>query len=900
MKKSWIKQIIIVFIVMMMFGINMSRSYAEDTPYSPETVFENHTSIMLILDAETGMILDANKAAIKFYGYTKEELLTMKISDINTLSEEQIDVEIENAVQEKRSYFEFKHRLKDGQIRDVEIYTSPAQNGDGKTILFSIVNDLTAKNQAAFIANRNKWIAIVSLSALTLVFLASSLYINLSKSKERKIRKTFKGLFESMNDAFAILEIQFNKVGDPVDYLFKEMNEAFTKTTIQNPEDIKNSVFWKGCFDRIIIDGETSEFIRFSEELGKYFSIKSYFITRHQLAVIIRDITSERNMLDKTEKERHLLESILEDALSGYWDWDVVTDKHYFSPAFKSMFGYDVDELEDSVNIWKKLLHKDDLKALWANLDVHIKSQGKIPFYNEVRFIHKDGSNVWALFSGRVVAWDQDKPARIVGCNINISSLKELEMQLKRERNLFKTTLHSIGDGMISTDKDGTINIMNNVAEDITGWRLNKAKGMPFDCVFYTVDTFTRENTDNPVEIVLKTTQTVEMDQHVRLIKKDGSEIPVEVNASPIFDDQGQVTGVVVVFRDNTEKQEKRERIEYLSYHDQLTGLYNRHFFEEELKRLDTERNLPFTIAMVDVNGLKLTNDVFGHEAGDMLLKCVAEALKNECRAEDIIARIGGDEFVILFPKTSVSESKDIIHRIYQGIEQFDCSNIIMSVSIGVETKDKKELNIREVFSRAEDQMYRKKLVESQEMRIRTIELIMETLHQKSPEEKEHSEKVERICKKLGEALKFDEESQAEIEMLGAMHDIGKIAISDEVLNETGLLSILEREEIKKHPEIGYQILKSADAYSSLANDVLSHHERWDGEGYPRGLKGEDISLMARILSIAEAYVAMISDRTYKPAMTHEEAIAEIIACVGTQFDPKLVTLMQSMDKAQL
>ena len=184
MKKSWIKQIIIVFIVMMMFGINMSRSYAEDTPYSPETVFENHTSIMLILDAETGMILDANKAAIKFYDYTKEELLTMKISDINTLSEEQIDVEIENAVQEKRSYFEFKHRLKDGQIRDVEIYTSPAQNGDGKTILFSIVNDLTAKNQAAFIANRNKWIAIVSLSALTLVFLASSLYINLSKSKE--------------------------------------------------------------------------------------------------------------------------------------------------------------------------------------------------------------------------------------------------------------------------------------------------------------------------------------------------------------------------------------------------------------------------------------------------------------------------------------------------------------------------------------------------------------------------------------------------------------------------------------------------------------------------------------------------------------------------------------------
>lgn len=890
--------IILAIIFTLTMSLKLQRSYAANTPYSPETVFENHTSIMLILDAETGQILDANLTAIKFYGYTKAELLTMKISDINTLNEEEVKKELESAVVEKRTYFEFKHRLKDGQIRDVEVYTSPAQNGEGKTILFSIVNDLTAKNKAASIANRNKWIAIGSLSALTLVLSASSIYINLSKSKERKIRKTFKGLFESMNDAFAILEIHFNKVGDPIDYGFKEINEAFTKITLQKPEDIKHSVFWKSCFDLIVIDGETAEVVKYDEGMEKYFSMKSYYITRHQLAVIIRDITSERNMLDKTEKERHLLESILEDALSGYWDWDVALDKHYFSPAFKSMFGYGIDELADSVHIWKKLLHKDDLKKLWSNLEAHINSQGKIPFYNEVRFIHKDGSSVWALFSGRVVAWENDKPTRIVGCNINITSLKELEMQLKLERNLFKTTLHSIGDGMISTDKDGIINIMNNVAEDITGWKLKKAKGMPFDCVFHTVDAFTKENTDNPVDTVLKTTQTVEMNHHVLLIKKDKSEIPVEVNASPIFDEKGQVTGVVVVFRDDTEKQEKRERIEYLSYHDQLTGLYNRHFFEEELKRLDTERNLPFTIAMVDVNGLKLTNDVFGHEAGDLLLKCVAEALKNECRAEDIIARIGGDEFVILFPKTSASESKDIIHRIYQGIEQFDCSNIVMSVSIGVETKDKKELNIREIFSRAEDQMYRKKLVESQEMRIRTIELIMETLHQKSPEEKEHSQKVERVCRKLGEILKFDEESQAEIELLGAMHDIGKIAISDDVLNESGLLSSVEREEIKKHPEIGYQILKSADAYSSLANDVLSHHERWDGEGYPRGIKGEEIPLMARVLSIAEAYVAMVSDRSYKDAMSHEEAIAEIIACGGTQFDPKLVKVIQSIDKA--
>ena len=155
---------ILWMISIIVFGIFIGRTYAEDTPYSPETVFENHTSIMLILDAETGQILDANLTAIKFYGYTKAELLTMKISDINTLNEEEVKKELESAVVEKRTYFEFKHRLKDGQIRDVEVYTSPAQNGEGKTILFSIVNDLTAKNKAASITNRNKWIAIGQIS----------------------------------------------------------------------------------------------------------------------------------------------------------------------------------------------------------------------------------------------------------------------------------------------------------------------------------------------------------------------------------------------------------------------------------------------------------------------------------------------------------------------------------------------------------------------------------------------------------------------------------------------------------------------------------------------------------------------------------------------------------------
>lgn len=285
----------------------------------------------------------------------------------------------------------------------------------------------------------------------------------------------------------------------------------------------------------------------------------------------------------------------------------------------------------------------------------------------------------------------------------------------------------------------------------------------------------------------------------------------------------------------NAELESSLRRIEYLSYHDQLTGLYNRRFFEAELQRLDTGRNLPFSLAMADVNGLKLTNDAFGHAAGDQLLISVAEIFARECRADEIIARIGGDEFVILFPKTSEQDAKAILRRIQKAIERVETDRIVLSVSMGLGTKTSADQPIHEVLIRAEENMYRKKLVESQSMRNETIRVILKTLGEKSAREKEHSVKVSQIARKIGQALELDRETMGELEAASLMHDIGKIAVSETILTKAGPLTVPEREEMRKHPEAGYQVLKSADAYTALAEIVLSHHERWDGSGYPRG-----------------------------------------------------------------
>lgn len=468
---------------------------------------------------------------------------------------------------------------------------------------------------------------------------------------------------------------------------------------------------------------------------------------------------------------------------------------------------------------------------------------------------------------------------------------------INTERLLFKTTLHSLGDGVISTDKDGNILIMNEVAENLTGWKNDEALGLPFETVFNIINESTNKKCPNPVRNVLHDGKVITLDEGTILISKSGHYIPIEDSAAPIINHEGVINGIVVVFRDYTDKKQKQAKIFYLSYHDQLTGLFNRHYFQEELVRLDSKHNLPLSLAMLDVNGLKLTNDAFGHQVGDNLLQIVAETIKKVCREGDIISRIGGDEFVLLLPKTSCKDTEIIVKRILGELEQRRLNEIIISVSVGWETKTSPEQKIMDIFAKAEEHMYRKKLIESQSMRSKTIEVIIKTLNETNQREKIHSENVSIISRQIGQALNFDQEILREIEMAGLLHDIGKIAIDNTILNKPEKLTDLEYQSIKRHAEIGYHILKSVDAYSNLSDYALAHHEHWDGGGYPRGLKGEEIPLIARIITVADVYSAMTEERPYRNSMSKQEAINELIRYAGTQFDPNIVrTFCENID----
>jgi len=549
-------------------------------------------------------------------------------------------------------------------------------------------------------------------------------------------------------------------------------------------------------------------------------------------------------------------------------DRDVIGKSHY--EVFPATTDY-----------WKEI-HERALsgEVLGNEEDLLVREDGRVEY---VRWQYRP----WYRHDGSI--------GGIVRYTENINERKLMEKTLSTEKEKFRTTLFSVGDGVISTDEKGDVVLMNSVAEDLTGWSREEAVGRPLEEIFHIIDEKTRERSVNPADLALEKGGKVEMGHHTLLLSRSGRTIPIEDSAAPIRDAEGKTRGVVLVFRDASEKLERQKKIEYLSYHDQLTGLYNRRFLEEEQKRLDVSRNLPLSLAMIDVNGLKLVNDAFGHKAGDALLQKVAEVLKRESRADDIIGRIGGDEFVILLPGMGPEEVGKLMERIAEKMAVESIGDIPLSVSFGWSTKTSPEQDADEIFEQAEDSMYRNKISERSSYHHKAVQLILKTLYEKSPDEEGHSLRVSRLCGEIGSAMGLSPAEIKELRTAGTVHDIGKIVISSEILNKKEPLDDEEWMQVRKHPEAGYSILSTVNQYSPLADIVLAHHERPDGRGYPKGLKGEDIPLLARIVAVAEAYDAMTQGRNHRKPLNTEEALAELNRNAGTKFDPRTVEALLSL-----
>ncbi len=343
------------------------------------------------------------------------------------------------------------------------------------------------------------------------------------------------------------------------------------------------------------------------------------------------------------------------------------------------------------------------------------------------------------------------------------------------------------------------------------------------------------------------------------------------------------------IFEDITTRKLNEERIQYLTFHDILTGAYNRTFLEREVERLDIPENLPLSVIMGDLNGLKLVNDTFGHAMGDELLRRAAKVLMEVCGDRGIVARLGGDEFVVLLPHTRSAEVHALGENIQEAFRSISIESIPLSISLGYGTKTKPEESLADILRIAENWMYQRKLTENMSFHNRVLQAFRTSLRAVTQETEEHSQRIRDLALHLGRALGLSQRELDELSLLAEFHDIGKISIPQAILEKPGPLDEEEWSLVKKHPEIGFRIAQSITELSSIANYVLFHHERFDGRGYPRGLKGKNIPLLARVIAICDAYDVMVTGRPYRQARTKREALEELKRCAETQFDPRIV-----------
>ncbi len=352
---------------------------------------------------------------------------------------------------------------------------------------------------------------------------------------------------------------------------------------------------------------------------------------------------------------------------------------------------------------------------------------------------------------------------------------------------------------------------------------------------------------------------------------------------------------------------------------DELTGLFNhRHFHErllEEVSRSSRYGDV-FSLLMIDLDCFKSYNDIHGHLLGDRILKRAGEIFRNNIRVIDVPARYGGDEFAAILPKSSIDNALRIANRLRNAIEsEFNNEGIPITCSIGVAVWPTDGLMKDVLIHAADSALYQAKKIgrntvytasklatlkvsdklvgqESNNLVLDTIYALAATVDAKDHYTYGHSNKVSRYACEIATELGYSEERMQIIKVAALLHDIGKIGVSDDILGKKDPLNDSDWLPIHSHPEMGVSILRHVDSIKECLPGVLCHHERYDGTGYPQGLKGENIPLDARILAVADSYDAMTSSRLYHESSHNPTwAIEELIRCSGTQFDPKVASV---------
>jgi diguanylate cyclase (GGDEF)-like protein/PAS domain S-box-containing protein/putative nucleotidyltransferase with HDIG domain len=560
----------------------------------------------------------------------------------------------------------------------------------------------------------------------------------------------------------------------------------------------------------------------------------------------------------------------------------------------------------------------------------------------EVRYKKKGGAGVWVVVSAKAIKNDRRELQYLEYIIMDVSERKWLEEEMSSAYLRFESVIQNTPNIAIQGySLDGKILEWNHASEILYGYSKQEVigkKGM---------DLFVLESDRKDFQEAfanMKDTGRPPASREWKARSKNGKEITVYSSMFPILqsDKVIEIYCMDVDISDRVESERRlneiKDKLESLALKDALTEIYNFRYFRERLNAEfeRAKRSLsPLTILMIDLDYFKSINDSYGHQFGDKVLKQVARFLKTELRTNDVVARWGGEEFAIILLDTNRNDGLAVGNKILElfRTRSFgDGTTIIkLKCSMGIVSYPEDPLfSIEEIIDAGEESIYkakerggdgvalygheigekdlekysqedRKRYIDSVKQRlsfyaVRSEHSILEAIYSlaKSIElrdrrTKEHCDRMVEYAEKVAKRIGMNEQEVDNVRRAAMLHDIGKLGISDGILLKPGRLTPKEYEIVKKHPVIGADIISVAGFLKDIVPFILCHHERYDGAGYPRGLKGEEIPLGARIIAVVDVYEALTSDRPYHKAISKEEAIATLQEGSGTQFDERIL-----------
>lgn len=729
----------------------------------------------------------------------------------------------------------------------------------------------------------------------------------------------YRALINSLPDAFAYHELLLDGEGKPVDYLFLAVNPAFEKMTGLKRDniigkrvtevypEIRESAFdWIGICGRVALTGESARFEQYFEPLGRCYAVTAYRDESGFFAAVFRDITAQKRSEEALKQSRQEKTFILEHLAELVTYQDRALNIIWANPAAGDSVGMAPAELvgQKCYQIWHQRNSPCEKCPVVLSMETGRVQSGEIT--------SPDG-RCWRITASPV----RDKSGKIIGAveaTLEITERKRAEKALKEAHRRVEEIIEFLPDATFVIDCEGKVIAWNKSMEEMTG--IPKAEMIGRGDYEYALPFYGKRR---PILIDLALLPSREFNKHKKaydVIGWSGNKLYSETyvsqaysgkgaylwaSAAKLRDAAGNVIGAVETIRDITERKCFEEQLKYWSLHDQLTGLYNRAYFENELNRLSGGREYPVSIIASDLDGLKLINDTLGHAEGDKLLKACAAVLKESLRGPDILARVGGDEFAVILPRTGEETGKEIVERIRSQVSFYNRENpqLPVSISLGWATAEDKSKPLEDTYKEADDLMYRDKLHKGVDVRSQILKALLTALGEKDFIAAGHAQRLADLSRKVGEKLNLSLKQLSDLVLLSQAHDLGKVGIPDQILFKEGPLTEAEWEIMRRHPEKGYRIALSSTDLSGVADLILKHHERWDGSGYPLSLSGEEIPVECRIVAVVDAFDAMTSERFYRKVRSRKEAIEELKKCAGSQFDPKIVDAFISVLKQE-